>query len=173
MHLLLGTPLILVSVGLAIATYIGVRLLGSPAKESNRLEASVDTLNLVSELGKRLPTAELRQSCLELCIKARTLLSQFKEGGGSAEGEFMVQQYLEQTHKGLEVLLSQGNQKLGTRKESLEVLAQLLHTVYDRFEGMQKTLDAQDDQAIAGEIKMLTKTLADLDQFSVTLNQGN
>lgn len=173
MHLLLGPSLVLVSAGLAVATYAGIRLVSAPPKAPDRMALSVDSLNLITGLGTKLPSTELRQLTTQIGIQARTLLTQFKNAGGSAEGEFMVEQYLEQTKKGLELFLNQSRQRASNRKESLDGLTQLLQTVSDRFVSLQATMDAQDDQAIAGEINLLTKTLTDLDQFSITLHQGN
>lgn len=173
MHLLLGAPLIWLSGGLALATYFGIRLLTAPPKPVERAEEVVDSINAVTSLGQRLSRSDLRSQTTQIGVKARTLLTRFKDSGGSVEGEFMVHQYMEQTRKGLELFLTDRSRTPANRTQSAEVLAQLLQTVSDRFDGLQTTLDAQDDQAIAGEIKLLNQTLTDLDQFSVTLNQGN
>ncbi|MBC8064078.1 MAG: hypothetical protein H7Y17_04560 [Chlorobia bacterium] len=173
MHLLLGASLIWLSAGLAVATYLGVRLLAPPNKPTDRAEESVDDINVIASLGQRLPTGELRKQCTEIGVKARTLLSQLQRSGGSVEAEFLIQQYLEQTRKGLELFLGERSRSNLGKTQSLAVLTQLLATVSDRFINLQVSLDSQDDQALAGELKLLTQTLTDLDQFSVTLNQGN
>lgn len=165
--------MIWLSGGLGIATYFGIRLITAPQKPVEKAEEVVDAINAVASLGQRLSRSDLRHQTTQIGVKARTLLTRFRDSGGSPEGEFMVHQYMEQTKKGLELFLTDRSRGTASRAQSTEVLAQLLATVSDRFDSLQITLAAQDDQAIAGEIKLLNQTLTDLDQFSVTLNQGN
>ena len=171
MYLLLGPSMILVSAGLAIATYFGLRLVIAPKQDEGKESEAIDVVNEVSQLGQRLATPELRQMTTALCIKARTLLNQLANSkDAAAEALFLVRQYMEQTRNGLRLYLAEGRR---SRSESEKVLTQLLSTVSGRFDTLQISLDTQDDQALAGELKLLTKTLTDLDQISVNLGQGN
>lgn len=102
------------------------------------------------------------------------MLTQLHDTGQTgSEAEFLVQQYLEQTRRGLEMFQSDRPRSSNARSESLQVLLNLLNTVLERFDNLQTTLDSQDDKALASELKLLTQTLNDLDQISPTIKQGN
>lgn len=45
MHLILGSQMLIVSAGLAVATYLGVRLLTHSSEPVDRAESSVDAAN--------------------------------------------------------------------------------------------------------------------------------
>ena len=174
MHLLLGSSMILASAALAVAVYAAFRILLAPKKAPDREAETVDVVNEVAQLGQRLSTIELRQNVTSICVKARRLLNQLTDSkDSSAEATFLIRQYLEQTRNGLRLFIAERSRVAQPRSESEKVLAQLVSTVSDRFDNLQTSLDTQDDQALAGELKLLTKTLTDLDQISVTLGQGN
>ncbi len=155
---------------LSAGVYLGARLLLSsePAPEAPPL-TTPEVLQAVRDLIPRLRDRQAQQQLTALCDRADALLrygAAHPERGG--ESVFMVRQFLELTQSGVELAIESSYLPANGASESRARLHTLLDSVLNRFTTLHERLLAEDDAALATELKTLTTTLEELDKIYLT-----
>jgi hypothetical protein len=169
-------PAFAVSALLSVAVYYGVRLI-LPQRQTAEEAPALSTAELLGQLqrmGRQLSEVGNQSAgrrVQAICETADALL-RYGEAhpDRAADSLFMVRQYLELTRLGVQTALASGSVAGEAARQSRQQLSELLDMVLDRFTSLHERLLAEDDAALAGELKVLTKTLEELDK--VYLVQG-
>ncbi len=173
---LLGTPFLWVSAILGIAVYTGIRLAFGAQKQQQEEPQVVDPSDWVIKirgLEVQFIDPDIRKRIDALCKEAETLIADLKaRPDPSVEGTFLVGQYLEQAYNGLSLFLSRTRGGAEWTEKATEMLGSLLDTILDRFAKLHERVNAQDDAALASEIKVLTDTLNEVDNVTLNLKSG-
>jgi hypothetical protein len=169
-------PGLALSAFLSVAVYYGIRL-ALPQKRTAEEAPALSTAELLGQLqriGRQLSEVGNQSAghrIQAICEQADALL---RYGDAhpdrAADSLIMVRQYLELTRLGGQTALASGNVAGEAGRQSRQQLSALLDMVLDRFTSLHERLLAEDDAALAGELKVLTKTLEELDK--VYLVQG-
>lgn len=175
---LLGSGWLWLSALLAVGTYLGVRwILPSPRKAGEVVEekpvTTREVLSQVAELSRCVPDAGLQRRLRGICDQADSLLRYFDAHPERAdESLFVIRQYLQLARTGVQRFVDAGRYAGPSARQSIQNMNELLEQVSSRFGHLQDRLAEEDDASLAGELKVLTQTLKELDTVYMNV-KGN
>jgi hypothetical protein len=169
---ILGAGMLWLAAALAGVVYVAVRLLqpGTAGRAARSVgytppeRTARDELRDMEAMGANIADRELRALLADVTGRARALLDYLeRHPERSVEGRVMVGQFLRLSLEAVRLFAERSRTRIASSRRSREDLLNLLRDVSARFGALQDRINDEDDEALAGEIQVLSNTLAELD----------